>query len=82
MCGYIVFYNENKHLEHFVDRRWNLTADELKELLLVTQVTLNLPIKPHNDDEEANDEASTSTDTYRDQATAESREHDNARSQK
>ena len=82
MCGYIVFYNKNKHLEHFVERRWNLTADELKQLLLVTQVTLNLPVEPYNDDEEANDEASTSTDTSRDQAIAESCEHDKTRSEK
>ena len=80
MCGYIVFYNKNKHLEHSVDRRWNLTAEQLKELLLVTQVTLNLPVKPYNDDEEASDEASTSTDTHRDQATVESCEHDKTRS--
>ena len=82
MCGYIVFYSENKHLEHFVDRKWNLTADELKQLLLVTQVILNLPVKPYNDDEENDHEASASTDTSRDQATVKSSQHDKTRSQK
>ena len=79
MCGYIVFYNKNKHLEHFAVSKWNLTAEQLKQLLLVTTVTLNVP-KSYNDDEEANDEASTSTDTSRDQATAESCKHDKTRS--
>ena len=80
MCGYIVFYNKNKHLEQFVDRRWNLTAEQLKQLLLVSQVTLNAPVKPYNNDEEANDEASTSTDPQRAEAPLEGREHDKARS--
>ena len=78
MCGYIVFYNENRHLEHLAVSKWNLTADEIRQLLLVTTVTLNVP-KSYNDDEENDHEASTSTDTHRDQATVESSEHDKTR---
>jgi hypothetical protein len=61
--------------------KWNLTAEQLKQLLIVSQVTLNAPVKPYNDDEEANDEASTSTDYQRTEAPVEGGEHDKARSQ-
>ncbi len=79
MCGYIVFYNKNKHLEHFAVSKWNLTAEELKQLLLVSKVTLNAPVIAHDQHEEANDEASTSTDTSRNQATAQGSQHDKTR---
>jgi len=82
MCGYIVFYNKNKHLEHSVDRRWNFTAEQLKQLLLVSEVRLNVPVIATEQPEEIEHEASTSTDTSRDQAIVESSEHDKTRSQK
>ena len=78
MCGYIVFYNENKHLEHSVDRRWNLTAEQLRQLLLVSEVRLNVPVKPCEQPEEIEHEASTSPDPCRNEAPAEGREHDQA----
>lgn len=63
-------------------RKWNLTAEQLKKLLIVSQVTLNVPVKPYNDDEEANDEASTSINPQRTEAPLEGCEHDKARSPK
>ena len=78
MCGYIVFYNKNKHLEHFAVSKWNLTAEELKQLLLVSKVTLNAPVIATEQEEEPTDEASTSTDPHRNEAPIESCEHDQA----
>ncbi len=78
MCGYIVFYNEIKHLEHFVDRRWNLTAEQLRQLLLVSEVRLNVPVIAREQPEEIEHEASTSPDPERNEAPDESREHDKA----
>jgi hypothetical protein len=57
--------------------KWQLTEQQLKELLLVSQVKLNVPTKEANGDLE--NEASTSTDTHRDQATVESSQHDKTR---
>jgi hypothetical protein len=62
--------------------KWQLTAEQLKKLLIVSQVTLNAPVLTHNDDEETQDEASTSTDYQRTEAPAKGCEHDKARSTK
>ncbi len=78
MCGYIVFRNEIKHLEPNVDRRWHLTAEQFKQLLLVSKVTLNAPVIAIEQQEEIEHEASTSTDSQRNEASLESREHDQA----
>ena len=78
MCGYIVFYNKNKHLEHFAVSKWNLTAEQLKQLLLVSKVTLNAPVIATEQEEEPTHETSTSTDTPRHEAPLESCEHDQA----
>ena len=78
MCGYIVFYNKNKHLEHSVDRRWNLTAEQLRQLLLVSEVRLNVPVIAYEQPEDIEHEASTSADTQRNEAPAEGCEHDKA----
>ena len=59
--------------------KWQLTADDLKQLLLVSQVTLNAPVKPYNDDEEPSDEASTSIDSQRTEAPLEGGQHDKTR---
>ena len=58
--------------------KWQLTEAELKELLLVTKVRLNVLKNDYN--EETTDETSTSTDTSRNQTTAQSSEHNKTRS--
>ena len=54
--------------------KWDLTEEQLKQLLLVTTVVLNVPIK-RADDEEIADEASESTNTSRDKAIIKGSEH-------
>ena len=78
MCGYNVFSIEIIYLEHFAVSKWNLTAEELKQLLLVSKVTLNAPVIATEQQEEPTDEASTSTDPERNEAPVESREHHKA----
>lgn len=78
MCGYIVFYNKNIHLEQFEVSKWHLTAEQLKQLLLVSQVTLNAPVIAYEQPEDIEHEASTSADTQRNEAPAEGCEHDKA----
>ena len=50
--------------------KWKLTEQQLKELLLVSKVRLNVLKNDYT--EETTDETSTSTDTDRNQATAQS----------
>ena len=58
--------------------KWQLTEDDLKQLLLVTTVRLNVLKNDYTEDHL--DETSESTDTDRNQTTAQSSEHDKTRS--
>ena len=57
--------------------KWQLTEQQLKELLLVSQVQLNVIKNDYTED--LTDETSESADTDRNQATAQSCEHDKTR---
>jgi hypothetical protein len=78
MCGYIVFPIKIIYLEHFAVSKWNLTAEELKQLLLVSKVTLNAPVIAHDQYEEPTHETSTRTNPHRNETPVESCEHDQA----
>ena len=54
--------------------KWQLTEQQLKELLWVTKVRLNVPKNDYTED--LTDETSTSTDTSRNQETAARSQHD------
>ena len=58
--------------------KWQLTEQQLRELLLVSKVRLNVLKNDYN--EEMTDETSKSTDTDRNQATAQSCKHNKTRS--
>jgi hypothetical protein len=54
--------------------KWQLTEQQLRELLLVSKVRLNVLKNDYN--EEMTDETSKSTDTDRNQATVARSQHD------
>jgi hypothetical protein len=58
--------------------KWQLTEQQLRELLLVSKVRLNVLKNDYN--EEMTDETSKSTDTDRNQTTAQSCKHNKTRS--
>ena len=58
--------------------KWTLTAQQLKELLLVSKVRLNVLKNDYNED--LLDETSESINTDRNQAIAQSSEHNKTRS--
>lgn len=78
MLGNIIIGNEIIYLAYSMTDKWLLTEEKLKQLLLVTTVKLN--VLKNDSTEDLLDETSKSTDTSRDQATAQSREHDKTRS--
>jgi len=51
-----------------MDKRWKLTEEKLKKLLLVSHVQLNVPAMPT--DEDCEDKTSKSTESGRSEATA------------
>ena len=66
--GNIIIDNKNSYLGYCMDDKWRLTEDQLKKMLLVTNVVIGAPIT-----EESKDEASTCFERQR--ATSCSQQH-------
>ena len=64
----IIIGNKNSYLGYCMDEKWRLTEDQLKKMLLVTNVVIGAPIT-----EESKDEASTCFERQR--ATSCSQQH-------